>query len=71
MGLSDVKQHFKGKTHHKMANTVNECRKLAFLSSWTTTVNDAQINAEVLHANFIVQHIISFLTADHLAPLYK
>ena len=27
--------------------------------------------AEVLHTNFIVQHNISFLTADHLAPLYR
>ena len=28
------------------------------------------IKAEVMHTNFIVQHNISFLTADHLAPLY-
>ena len=27
--------------------------------------------AEVLHTNFIVQHNISFLTADRLAPLYR
>ena len=32
---------------------------------------DAQIQAEVLHYNFIAQLNISFLTADHLAPLHK
>ena len=71
MGLPDVKKHCKGKTHLKMANAVKECRKLTFSSSSTTTVNDAQIHAEVLHTNVIVQRNISFLTADHLAPLHK
>ena len=32
---------------------------------------NAQIHAEVLHYNFIAQLNISFLTADHLAPLHK
>ena len=37
----------------------------------TTPVNDdKQIHAEVLLINFIIQHNISFLTADHLAQLY-
>ena len=71
MGLADVKQHCKRKTHLKMVNSVKECRKLAFPSYSNTTVNDAQIHAEVLHTNFIVQHNVLFLTADHLAPLYK
>ena len=29
------------------------------------------MRAEVLHTNFIVQHNISFLTADHVAPLHR
>ena len=33
--------------------------------------DDKQMCAEVLHTNFIVQHNISFLTADRLAPLYR
>ena len=60
MGLADVKQHCKGKTQYKMANTVKQCHKLAFPSS-STTVNDAQIYAETL------AHNISLLTADYLA----
>ena len=33
-------------------------------------LNAKVIKAEVMHTNFIVQHKTSFLTADHLAPLY-
>ena len=51
-----------------MANVVKECHKLAFPSSSTFTVNDAQIHSEILHTNFNVQHNISFLTADHMSP---
>ena len=47
-----------------MANAVKE---LQVSFSATTTVNNAQFHAKVLHTNFIVQHNISFLTADHLA----
>ena len=71
MGLAVVKQHCKGKTHLKMGNAVKECHKIAFPSSSTSTVIDAQIHVEVLHTNFIVQHNILFLTVDHLASLYK
>ena len=35
------------------------------------TNDEKQIRAEVLHTNFIVQHNISFLTTDHMAPLYR
>ena len=71
MGLAEVKQHWKGKAHLKMADAVKECRKLVFPSSSSIIVNDAQIHAEILHFNLIVQHNISFWTADHLVLLYK
>ena len=43
MGLVDVKQHCKGKTHLKMANAVKECHKFAFPSSSTTTVKKGRV----------------------------
>ena len=68
-GLGDVKKHCAGKAHIKNANAIAQTRKLSFK---TTTSNDEkQIRAEVLHTNFIVQHNISFLTADHMTPLYR
>ena len=68
-GLGDVKQHIQGKGHQKMASLIKENRKITFQPA-SSSISDAQIRAEVLHTNFIVQHNLSFLTADHLAPLY-
>ena len=42
-----------------------------FSASNTSNLCEKTICAEVLHTNFIVQHNISFLTADDLAPLYS
>ena len=52
-----------------MERSIKETRKIDFQTA-SSSISDAQIRAEVLHTNFIVQHNISFLTADHLAPLY-
>ena len=35
-----------------------------------TNLPGQTIRAEVMHTNFMVQHNISFLTAEHLSPLY-
>ena len=69
-GLADVKQHCNGKVHMKMASSIKESRKIAF-KPVSSSIADAQIRAEVLHTNFIVQHNLAFLTADHMVPLYK
>ena len=42
-----------------------------FTSTASDEVNDSVIRAEVMHTNFIVQHNLSFLTADRLAPMYS
>ena len=52
----------------KNANAIAQSRKISFKPA--NTNDEKQIRAEVLHTNFIVQHI-SFLTADHMAPLYR
>ena len=42
-----------------------------FTSTASDEVNDSVIRAEVMHTNFIAQLNLSFLTADHLAPMYS
>ena len=42
-----------------------------FTSTASVEVNDSVIRTEVMYTNFIVQHNLSFLTADHLAPMYS
>ena len=67
-GLGDVKEHCTGKTHQKISAAITQSRKITFTKP---VHDDRQIRAEVLHTNFIVQCNISFLTTDHLAPLYR
>ena len=68
-GLGDVKQHCLGKAHIQNVNAIAQSRKISFKPA--NTNDEKQIRAEVLHTNFIVQHNISFLTTDHMAPLYR
>ena len=42
-----------------------------FTSTASDEVNDSVIRAEIMYTNFIVQHNLYFLTADHLAPMYS
>ena len=66
-GLGDLQQHCAGKTHLKNAAAIAQSRKITL----DKPVNDdKQIRVQVLQKHFIVQHNISFLTADHLVPLY-
>ena len=68
-GLGDVKQHCSGKARMKNANAIAQSRKISLKPA--NTNDEKHIRAEVLHTNFIVQDNISFLTADHMAPLYR
>ena len=67
-GLGDVKQDCTEKTHQKNAVVIAQSLRITFAEPVN---DDKQIRAEVLHTSFIVQHNISFLTADNLAPLYR
>ena len=53
-----------------MEKTILKSRKIAF-KPVSSSIADAQVRAEVLHTNSIVQHNLAFLTADHMVPLYK
>ena len=69
-GLADVKQHIQGKLHQKIESTIKETHKISFQTA-SLSISDAQIRAEVLHTNFIVQHNISFLIADYLVVVLQ
>ena len=56
------------KTHQKNVAAISQSRKVTFTKPVN---NDKQIRAKALYTNFIVQHNISFLTADNLGPLYR
>ena len=60
--------------HHKtMEKSVKNTHKVDsfFTSTASDEINNSVIRAEVMRTNFIVQHNLSFLTADHLAPVYS
>ena len=73
MALGDVKQHCKTPHHKTMEKSVKNTSKVGniFASTVSDEGNDSVIRAEVMHTNFIVQHNLSFLTADRLAPMYS
>ena len=72
IGKGDVKHHCETAMHKKMEHAVRLSRSLhSFLpSSTSSSLSEKTAMAELLHTNFIGQHNLSFLTADHLSPLY-
>ena len=67
-----MKQHCGTATHKKMEKVIKSSRShRSFAASSTSSFEEITIKAEVLHTNFIVQHNLSFLTADHLSQLYS
>ena len=73
MGRGHGANHYdpKGDTvHNKNVNSINKSTRISqFLVSTPPTKEQATINAEVLHANFIVQHNQPFAKADHLSKV--
>ena len=66
-GLKDVKDHCHKETHRANVNaSKTQSSMTSFLKS-----NDSNLDKQVLNANFLVQHNISLLTADHLSSLFK
>ena len=67
-----MKQHCGTAAHKKMEKVIKSSWSLrSFAASSTSSIEEETIKAEVLHTIFIVQHNLSFLTADHLSPLYS
>ena len=73
MGRGDVARHCdsKGDTvHNETIKSVNKSARISqFLVSTAPTKDQATINAEVLHANFIIHHNLPFAIADHLSKV--
>ena len=64
----------KYKIHKPFERAIKPTRNLSSLKAFETEADTnlagQTIRAEVMHTNFMVQHNISFLTAEHLSPLY-
>ena len=69
-GLKDVTDHIGTPGHKSSVKAKSNSRTIDFPSS-SSNIKESVIRAEVIHTNFIVQHNLSFLTADHLSPLYQ
>ena len=65
-GLKDVT----GNPAISLMHAISTYITIDFLSAFSN-IKESVIRAEVLHTNFLVQHNLSFLTADHLSPLYQ
>ena len=74
-GFSDVTKHCKGLTRVSFAKAIKNNRSITtFLADndeGANSLKEKTIRVEVLHTNFMVQHNLSFLTAEHLSPLYS
>ena len=73
-GLSDLTAHCSGKIHKSFVRAIKTTRNMSSLKGFETEADTnlagQTIKAEVMHTNFMVQHNISFLTAEYLSPLY-
>ena len=74
-GLSDVTKHCKVLTHVSFAKAIKNNRSMTtFLADndeGDNSLKEKTVRAEVLHTNFMAHHNMSFLTAEHLSPLYS
>ena len=74
-GLSDLTAHCSGKIHKSFERAIKTTQNMSSLMSFGTEADTnlagKTIRAEVMHTNFIHKIFnISFLTAEHLSPLY-
>jgi hypothetical protein len=73
-GKADVERHCTTASHRNMASAIKDNRSISDLFQSSTNSSDSlrqsTTKAEILHTNFIVQHNMSFLTADHMTHLY-
>ena len=65
-----MKDHIMIATHKSSANTKRNSRIISFPST-LNNIKESVVCAEVLQANFLVQHNLQLLTVEHLSPLYQ
>ena len=71
-GLKDVTDHCKKETHKSnVAASKTQSSMTSFIKSKESNLDKQVLNAEVMVTNFLVQHNIPLLTADHLSSLFK
>ena len=71
-GLKYIKNHCGNDTHKINLRGWRGYSKITSAYSPTNTpLKNKVLNAEVAVANFLVQHNLPFVTADHLGPLFK
>ena len=73
-GLDDVNEPCSKVTHKKNEQAIKTtCSILSYNHGGGDDglKKKKTLRAEILHADFLVQHNIPFLTADHFAPLYS
>eukprot|EP00795_Rhopilema_esculentum_P011061 gene11061-19920_t len=71
-GVKDVSDHCKKDSHKaNVESSKSQSSMKGFLKSNDSKFDEQVLNAEVMMTNFLVQHNISLLTADHLSSLFK
>ena len=72
-GIKYIHDHCNGEIHEANIRSAKQIRDLRSMLPYTSSKNklaEQIIKAILLHTNFTVQHNISFLTAEHLSPMY-
>ena len=68
----DVKDHCKKESQKaNVESSKKESSMTSFLTSTDSNLDKLVLNAEVMATNFLFQHNIALLTADHLTLLLK
>ena len=71
---ADMERHCAIASHKNMASATKNNRSISSLFQSSTnnlgSLCQATTTVEILHTNFIAQHNMSFLTADHVTHLY-
>ena len=71
-GRKDIKDHCKKESHKaNVGSSKKQSSMTSFLTSNDSNLDKQVLNAEVMVTNFLVQHSIALLTADHLTLLFK
>ena len=67
-GVNDIKKHLATSKHQEMAKVVGSSENVrAFFQQ--SLIEEKVTRAEVLFANFIAEHNLSFMTANHFTHL--
>ena len=67
-GLSTVKKHIATSKHREMEKSASSNKSVTAFFKTNTSFEDSVTKSEVLFANFIVEHNLSFSVANHFTP---